>query len=539
MPHDTGDRLRPVDPPARFSLGRQASKDDQHNDEQPHKDDHTLTPTPVTIPTFGGLDLRADPQEVGFGGCVDCLNVEFDRDGRVRTRPGSVAVVTLGAAGSEVVMLRPTSFGGTQYLMAVSMDFGGSLAYLDRVSAGGTNTAIGNWTASDVSPPARLGTPTSELFFIPSRQNTTTGNLLRQYNGTTLSTVAGEPLFVAVSPHSNRLIQARFLVAADSPTGANGSESTVFFSDAGAPTTWSANNFVHLQPGDGEKIEAVVGWRDLVFVFKRSNVFVFYGESADSRGNPIFNYRRIHLPEPLVRDSGVLDGVAVAGHDGVYFRTIRGIARTRGGEPESLHTPIDPVFSGLGSGTLIDAGPTEGDHRLGWNGHRLHVLLYGFASPYLFTWDTVTDTWSASLHVDMTALPTDFDSFTGAADKTMFAVNDSLRRYDETLTTDAGSNFASHWTSGFSDLGLPMQPKRFGRLSLWGTGTPTVSVFTDHGSTDSNAAAVTLGTSPAIAEGRHMKTYRGTLASLKMSATSGAWTVNRAIVNVLDARAPR
>jgi hypothetical protein len=45
--------------------------------------------TPFPLEQFGGLNVAADPVDIGLSGAVDLLNVDFGRLGALRTRPGA------------------------------------------------------------------------------------------------------------------------------------------------------------------------------------------------------------------------------------------------------------------------------------------------------------------------------------------------------------------------------------------------------------------------------------------------------------------
>ena len=73
-----------------------------------------------------------------------------------------------------------------------------------------------------------------------------------------------------------------------------------------------------------------------LFIFKNSTLFVFYGESIDSEGNPIFNYRSVKLPaEARCRafTSGCSNGPATVGPDAVYYLSRDGVWATTGDVP--------------------------------------------------------------------------------------------------------------------------------------------------------------------------------------------------------------
>jgi hypothetical protein len=95
--------------------------------------------------------------------------------------------------------------------------------------------------------------------------------------------------FVNVTPIDNRLM----LLAFSGLSNTDGN-STVMFSNAGQPESYTATNFVQLTPGDGESIRGVCNFGNQIFVFKESKFFVFTGPSTNSAGQPIFNYRIVN-----------------------------------------------------------------------------------------------------------------------------------------------------------------------------------------------------------------------------------------------------
>ena len=68
------------------------------------------------------------------------------------------------------------------------------------------------------------------------------------------------------------------------------------------------------------------------------------------------------------------------------------------------------------------------------------------------------------------------------------------------------------------------------------TGNPTFSIFTDYGTSDSNAAALSLGATTGDA--LHRKSYRGIDFSYKLSASSGLWTATRLGYEISAVRLP-
>jgi hypothetical protein len=180
--------------------------------------------------------------------------------------------------------------------------------------------------SSTVTSVAEFGTGTTSYLYLAQGYG---ASVFRATLAPTFSTPAGMPnaQFLAVQPSDNRLVAA--YTSADPA-------SRVKFSDPGDAETWGANNYVDLTPNDGEVITGMVAWRDQLFVFKQNQFFVFYGNSTDGSGNPVFNYRTV--------DTGVgaVNGrfsTCVAAPDGVYFMSARGVYRTTGGSPPEGERP--------------------------------------------------------------------------------------------------------------------------------------------------------------------------------------------------------
>jgi hypothetical protein len=126
---------------------------------------------------------------------------------------------------------------------------------------------------------------------------------------------------------------------------------------------------VDLTPGDGEEIVGVATWRDLVMVFKGSKFFVFYGQSVDDEGEPVFNYR------PVDAGVGLVSPRAMAvSEQGVYFLDRTGIYFTTGSQPSLVSELVEPIFQGgasvyyqggeLNDGSIAQTTMTYHDNKL-------------------------------------------------------------------------------------------------------------------------------------------------------------------------------
>jgi hypothetical protein len=493
---------------------------------------------PFPIDQFGGLNLVVDPQDLGVSGATDLLNVDFDRPGALRTRWGSVKfnLTTLSSTGYQAVFPSPTNGGE---LLAVR-GTGGTLN-IDKVTSAGTTSNVGSFAslAFPLSTTA-LGTTTATAVYITFYDAATPASVtIRKYNGSTLASGTGKPLYAATSPLSNRLVQAGYVAGADAPAapsdGSTANRSTVFFSDPGAPDTYPTSNFVHLRPGDGEVISAMVAWRDMLFVFKQSALFVFYSESTLSDGSPQFLYRRVDLPEPVADPLVValaFKRYAIAGPDAVYYSTPRGIYRTTGGPPQLLSSDITPMFSSdtTNVSSSISAGVVPVS--LSWVNDRLiGAYTNGASATRQIIWHQPTGKWSLwSLPgTSFTALPAEGTSAL-VRDFIFFQNGNDIWVNGPTGTTDGGSAIAWSYTTGYSSAGgyfrqrlvSSGERKKHFRTDILGSGTVTHQVLALNGRPNDVAdpgASVTLGTAPTLARGSRRRGVRGSHFAHKLSGS--------------------
>jgi hypothetical protein len=365
--------------------------------------------------------------------------------------------------------------------------------------------------ADALSSYVAFGSPATSAVYIAN-----SGTTIRKLVGTTFSTPAGMPKckFVAVQAPSNRLVAAN---VNQIPTGAASTASTslVHFSDALAPETWSANNYVYLTPGDNEDIQGIAPWKNHVYVFKSSRFFDFYGNSTDSTGQPIFNYREI-------TGAGLAAPLAVAAApSGVFFLDRRGIYFTSGGQPQRVSALIDPLFQD-GDSAVYQAGiinPSAlGQASMAWFADRLYIgLPLGSATTNSHTlvfdperqqwtlWDIPMGDTSASAQQPARLL---FTYAQGTFDLGQYAQN--------AYSDDAGVAITSRYRTGFMDLGFPDQEKWLRALNLTGTGTVNVKTAVNDTTTLSAATAVAMGTTTGT--GRWSQGTRGRNLSLEVSA---------------------
>jgi len=425
--------------------------------------------TPVAFPGFAkGLDLRDQPDVVDPSAAIDLLNVTFTERGAVKTRDG-YGLFTAAAGTNRYDSLMPFyKLDGTRQLVC------GAGNRLEALSTAGA--VVASSTAPTASPHyfCRFGGTAGEFVFCANGTDQ-----VRQWNGTAFSApswvgTAPTGRFLAVTPWDNRLVNAR-----RSSATAGSNPSSVRFSSPTDPLTFAANDYVDLLPGDGEQIQGVVAWRDYLFVFKESKLFVFYGTDTDSTGNPIFRFRTVDTGVGAVSPRAI-----AAGRDGVYFLHTGGVYRTDGGVPQLVSEWLDPFFLGgtsdffrsrpINQGQLQQAAMCVHREQLwlavptGTSTVNDRVLVRDLQAG----WWTMHDLPVAAVaSVRLAAQP-----------ELVFALStggNHVGRSSAAYGTDNGAAIAARWLSGWFDY-KDTTEKTIRELKVWGKGQLIVGLNRDY-----------------------------------------------------------
>lgn len=478
--------------------------------------------------TWGSLSTA-----VAYGGASDLWGQTWTPV-NVNASTFGAAISAVGDSATNAATISAVAITVYYVPQGSALVAGAASSRLDVIGTDGTVTATVATASDTQSTYVAFGSPSTSAVYIAN-----SGTTIRKLAGTTFSAPAGMPKakFVGLQTPDNRLVAANIGVI---PTGAGStaSPSLVHFSGAGTPETWGANDYVYLTPGDNEDIQGVAAYRDFVIVFKSSKYFVFFGNSTDSTGNPVFNYRRVD-------GAGLVAPRAIAvTSEGVYFVDRRGVFVTTGGEPQRVSGPIDPLFQGGASafftpGIINPSAITETS--AGWSDGRLYVAVplgVATANSHTLVFDPATGQWLV-WNIPIGAMAPSATNPQRLLFTYSSGTNDIGQYGRNAYTDDAGTAIVSYYRSGFGDLGYPGQEKVIRETELIGQGTPTFGWSRDFGAiTSTSSQAVTLGTAPAVARKLHRKSQDGELLSWSASATSGAWQLNRITAYVRDVRGP-
>jgi hypothetical protein len=423
---------------------------------------------------FGkGLNLRDKPDAIDPAECIDVMNVYFSDRGALEQRPGYAALAA-EALTNRVDSLSPYyTAAGTRQLVA------GCGTRLEGLSAAGA--VIDSETGLSGGPYdfARFGKPNAEVIYAGNGTDT-----LRRWNGVEwtapTATVNGEAgkampkagLLAAWPAGGNRLVAAGFETGTGGPAGAVSSPDHVYLSDPGDPTSWTnkegEENYLQIFPGNGEKIMAIVPWREFVFIFKETSFVVLHGASEGIAGSATFSFR------PVEAGAGLASSRAVCANEtGVYFMSRHGVYRTTGEEPEEVtHGRLQPLWTGEVSdfytGGILAHGSIENCAMGTWRDWVFLSFPTDEANDRTLVFDPQSDWWT------ITDLPCScMTSFrVGTEEELLFGYasgGNKIGRHADTFTNDDGAAIASHWRSGWFDLGSP-DVKTVRSSKLWGTG---------------------------------------------------------------------
>jgi hypothetical protein len=476
-----------------------------------------LAYTPLSANNFKGLRLNADPQDLGLAGAVDLKNVQIDLDGTVRTRGGAAAQGASALAGTPVSLVYVSlGHGVTEWVYAISNT---NIAQWYRTAPTGSGVFTYDSTAAEIDLTG-TGVFASDYTIF----GTDADDEIKRV-APNLTIAIADLAFTAPTGRHVALAgfgDARIAVGyADDTVGSQSPSRVVFSGPIGTSSsaaTWDTSDFVNL--GTPEAITGMASFRDQLFVFKQNTFYVFYGTSTDATGGTIFNYREV--------DTGIgAEGFAVcAAEDGVYFVNNRGVYRTTGGDPQLVSADLQPFFDGEDNGFFSPTGPFTSP-RVSAGKDCLYVWDHGTTD--VFVMDYRTRAWvywelpTAAYGLAATNYP----------DEVLFLGSTGLLyRISSGTVTDAGAGLSSHYQSGFVTVSDGSKTRVRG-FHLTGAGTVSHATAVDLGAAGTTAS-VTLGD-----PGYDMRSAQGRDLSMKLSATSGAWSVRKWQALVAAARGVR
>ena len=341
---------------------------------------------------------------------------------------------------------------------------------------------------------------------------------------------------LAAQPKDNRLVAWGFGTSNYGPNGTAASPSHAFFSQPDNPEKWDETDYVILSSGDGETGRAAATYNDYLFLFKQSKFFVFYGNSVDSTGGTVFNYRTVGNAFGG-SSSAIYQGQVCSAPSGVYVITDTGVWKTTGGAPQLVSGALSPLFAqnvstlayqGTGYTKLAPRSATGSGGAFWHQGKVFFSVTITRSTATTSSGWLVLDEQSGQWVVwELADTPRVGASVSGAVafpSGVSTSGRKGLLSMDGTATTDNGTAIASYYTSTYIPYGEPKAEKHVRASELHGTGTVTLAWGKDlqtHGTAETVAMSSGIG---------HARTgARGRVLSFKIAASAAGWTVNRVV----------
>lgn len=458
---------------------------------------------------FGGLDLASDAQETP--GCIDVLNVAFNRGGIIRSRDGTVSAATAAAVPTSML-----KWSNTRFVLGT-----GVRVY---VFNGPPYTVLGSTATVDV-PVMLVPSPVTDdtAYYCTSSSGSATKKIT---SGGTVSSPGGSlPTgnVLGVQTPSNRLVVGN----------SGGTAGKLAFSDAGTPETFTSTSWVQLP----NTITNLVTWNDQLFCFTERAIYLFYGNSVGPTGQPEFNFRLVSDRVAGLWADGFGQKMVATTLDGVYFNTTTGVYKTTGGPPVLISQALSPLFNNDSTPPYFTPSlggfpnqPLKADN---------HHLYQQVDDDYWFVYDLDQHLWSlwrfpgaGFLLPDMLTSSSELRLILG------YPASTTITQTGPSYTSDNGSAIATLYRNGFVDLAAPGVEGTMREWLVNGYGTVDFKTAVDDAATLSAAASLTLGTAPAITMAKDRTAVKGRNVSWQISSASGAWAVSRVIGNQHNARAP-
>jgi len=240
-----------------------------------------------------------------------------------------------------------------------------------------------------------------------------------------------------------------------------------------------------------------IAWRELVFVFKESKFFVFYGNSVDGAGEPIFNYRPVEGGAGLAARFGI-----AATPNGVYFVGRDGLYVTTGSSAQKVSDLVEPLWTGSASdyfagGTISNLSATNMTSL-----DSVLYMAYTTGGPYQRVLVHDTDAGWFSLY----SLPA---KFVHAFDDAIWFGDEALYEHKSSYLDDDGAAINARWRSGWLDFGSP-DVKALRASKVWGRGSLSAQVATDFEFGTGSAVPISFSLD-AVAPQWNTETWGGTI----------------------------
>lgn len=355
----------------------------------------------VGIPSFLGLNNFTLPDATPPGTFTALQNFIINPQGRLSKRWAFSKIDSFSASNWSIRSLYVWRHSNDNVFMHVLVDTGS----VSRVYY--TSTPIGSpphsWTLATPNLGSGVGTytdwfPFNSKLIITAAIEAGTRDSVRAHNpsGSSLTTLTTAPVGARfVCGYKN------YLFVANNGTSSGKFPSRLWFSNLGDETTWSANDYIDIEPYDGDIITGLAVFKDALWIFKNSSIFVLAGDSPSN-----FIVQRVTSGIGCVNLAHATIKVA---EERMFFLSWAGVFEIGPGGIRRISDPIGTYFSSVSSsdtrfspGASSSAAVLLSDHQY-WlaflatdSAYRLLVYDYEIGA-----WTEFTETfWTSAVDFD-------------------------------------------------------------------------------------------------------------------------------------------
>lgn len=272
----------------------------------------------------GGLVDRFSPLLISEKNATEISNVTLDDRGVLSKRNGQDLVVSTGALTRQPVL------GGGYHDTASGTDFFGVVVgtnvFRTSNSFGGTFTNVTSTVVVTNAATNLIQTTSFRDQLIFCSESNPPFKLGAATNAVIISSAPA--IMKTCATYGN------YLVGANTTESSVAYPSRVRWSDINNPDLWPTNNYIDVEPDDGDRITAVIAFEDSVYIFKKRSIYrmLITGEEG------AFAF----IVRPVARDIGAWSkmSVKVLNNTGIMFQAQNGIYQFDG---ESFQPISDPI----------------------------------------------------------------------------------------------------------------------------------------------------------------------------------------------------
>lgn len=280
------------------------------------------------------------------GAVAEAVNVNFDRRGAITLRPGITAVGATVSAGYPCLGIHNAQ---SSTMLAVFSD--------------GTNNDIYRYNGSAWAKSLEDDTKDSKTRFVDFagrtiRVNGVNASMMAWAGSTTAWEHYGNPINPqqvndnSVKPQFCEVYKSRVYLAGDGTYSDRLYYSSVI-SSAGNVTWDITNDWVDINPDDGENITALKRYSLELLVFKPNYIYRFKTSSVD--------------PDPLIKLGTRSQESIVEGKKGVYFHHNSGFYVYSGSYPQEISRPISDIVDSIAYANYDDICAWKDNDHIYWS----------------------------------------------------------------------------------------------------------------------------------------------------------------------------